>query len=203
MYTATRNCPLCNSVIKHETIDSQKKADWLAMRSAVNKKLCRSCIATNVNNRRWSDPNQRERQSNRFKQSNPSKGKPAWNRGKSRSEDVKQKISNTKKQNPQNGSKNGNYGNFKHHNITEDFKIYQQRVRVLTERVVDQIPGYDATKRGHSSKPGSYQVDHTIPILQCWYEKWTPEQAADLSNLQFITCKENLAKRRFQSYKIK
>lgn len=193
MYRAYRNCPKCNLQIEHTTIQSQEKADKLASRSSQAAKLCRSCIATNINNRRWSDPVELERQSQRFLKNNPSKNKPAWNRGIPRDESTKQKIRESKKNNGgTSGELNPNYGKFKYHNTRSDYKQYLNRVRVLTERNRFLIKGYDETKRGKAGIPGMYQIDHIKSIIDCWYEKLSPEQAADVLNLRFIPWEENL-----------
>lgn len=196
MYRAYRQCPRCDSKIEHTTIHSQSKANKLAEQS---NKLCRSCIATEVNNRRWANPTAIEKQSQRFLANNPSKGKPAWNRGISRDENTKRKIKETKKNNGgSSGDRNSNYGKFKYHNTQQDFKQFRNRVIVLTERVKHLIKGYEEDKRGKAGVDGVYQIDHIKPIIDCWYDKWTPEQAADLSNLRFISWEENLKLRKWK-----
>lgn len=199
MFSSYRNCPKCSSLITHTTDKSQSYADYLAERSTKSQKLCRSCIATLINNRRWESELEREKQSNRFLKQNPSKGKPAWNRGVPRDEDTKKKIQETKKKNGgSSGERNSNYGNFKYHNTQEDFKQFRNRVIVLTERVKSKIEGYDESKRGKTNIKGAYQIDHIKPIIDCWYDKWTPEQAADLSNLRFISWEDNLKLRKWR-----
>lgn len=199
MYRAYRVCPKCNSQVEHTTLHSQDRANKLAEQSSNNQKLCRSCIATQVNTRRWANPTAIEKQSQKFLTNNPSKGKPAWNRGVPRDENTKKKIQETKKNNGgSSGDRNSNYGNFKYHNTQQDFKQFRNRVIVLTERVKHLIKGYDETKRGRAGINTAYQIDHIRPIIDCWYDKWTPEQVADLSNLRFISWEENLKLREWK-----
>lgn len=200
MYSAYRECPRCGSEIIHTAVKSQKAANFLAERSTQANKLCRSCIATEVNTRRWADPSKREKQSQRFLDHNPSKGKPAWNRGVPRDEDTKQKIRNTiQNSGGRLGDLNTNYGNFKFHNLNKDFKQYANRVRVLTERVRHSIPGYDEKKRGKAGVSGAYQIDHIKSIIACWYDGDSAEQAADLSNLRFVSWSDNLKVRKWSN----
>lgn len=199
MFSAYRFCPKCNYKITHTTVKSQLAADRLAKRSSDEYKLCRSCIATAVNIRRWSNEENKNKQSDRFLKYNPSKGKPAWNKGIPRDEKTKQKIRNTiEKNGGRIGNLNTNFGKFKKHNIDSDFKKYSQRVRVLTERVKHLIPGYDESLRGRVGIKNAYQIDHIKSIVECWYEGYTAEQAADVSNLRFITWNENLKLRKWK-----
>lgn len=199
MYSSFRNCPTCGCKVEHVSIQSQAHANNLADRSNKAQKLCRSCIATKVNNRRWSNPSQREQQSKRFLANNPSKGKPAWNRGVPRDEATKSKIKQTViERGGRKGDRNANYGKFKVHNINADFKNYNNRVRVLTERIKHLIPNYDQSKRGKVGIPGAHQIDHIKSIIDCWYDNWTPEQAADVTNLRFISWEENLKVRKWK-----
>jgi hypothetical protein len=188
-------------LIEHATIHSQSKADKLAEQSTKQEKLCRSCIAVNINNRRWADPANIEKQSQRFLHNNPSKGKPAWNRGVPRDLSTKKKIQDTKKNNgSSSGNRNSNYGNFKYHNTQQNFKQFRNRVVVLTERVKHLVDGYSEVKRGKTNVEGAYQIDHIKPIIDCWYDGWTPEQAADVTNLRFIPWEENLKLRKWRKH---
>lgn len=202
MFRSYRQCPKCGIKVEHTTSKSQKNADRLAANSTKDNKLCRSCIATEVNNRRWQDPIQLQKQSQRFSFNNPSKGKPAWNKGIPRDEVTKTKIKDTKRKNGgSSGDRNANYGNFKYHNTQEDFKNFRNRVVVLTERVKHLINGYDNSKRGRTNVSGSFQIDHINPIIDCWYESWTPEQTANLDNLRFVSWQENLKFRKWRKNK--
>lgn len=199
MYISYRNCPKCGSETANKSQKSQAKADYLSAKSAEAGKLCRSCIATNVNDRRWADLDNIKKQSQRFLITNPSKGKPAWNRGIPRDEKTKAAISNTiSKLGGRFGNKNPNFGKFKNHNTSEDYKLFKNRVHTLTERVKHLIPNYNDSLRGRCGIEGKFQIDHIKPITDCWYENWTPEQAADLSNLRFISWEENLKLRKWE-----
>jgi hypothetical protein len=74
---------------------------------------------------------------------------------------------------------------------------YVREVRALSEDVYNKNlakinpKGY---KRGLAGVEGAYHLDHKIPIIECFKAGWTPEQAADLSNLQILKWEENLAK---------
>ena len=199
MYKAYRNCPQCDSVIDHGSEKSQKQADSLRDNSIENKKLCRSCIATIVNDRRWSIQENRDKQSSRWKKSNPSTINGTWNKGIPCDINTINKIKSTIKENGgREGINNSNYGNFKEHNINDKFHKYSNRIRVLTERNRFFIPEYDETKRGKAGEKGKYQIDHIKSIIECWNEKLSVEFASDVSNLQFISWESNLEKRKWK-----
>lgn len=199
MYKSSRVCSGCKSLIQNTSSHSQKRADDTAKRFEKEGRVCKSCGATASNNKRWSDPEAVHKQSQRFLQNNPSKGKPAWNRGVPRDEVTREKIKQTKQLNGGTaGDRNPNYGKFKYHNTQQTYKQFRNRVVVLTERVKEQIEGYVEDKRGRAGIPGAYQIDHIRPIIDCWYEGWTPEQVSDLTNLRFISWEENLKIRKYK-----
>ena len=197
MYYAYRQCPECNRVIQHTSKGNQASADNIAKLAIVNKRLCLSCARSGDRNPSKL-PHVRDARSKFLKQNNPSAGKPAWNRNVPRPIETKEKMRNTiQKNGGRESHRNANYGKFKEHSINLDFKLYSQRVRVLTERNKHLIPNYDQALRGRVGISGAYQIDHIKSILQCWYEGIDPEVAAAIDNLQFIPWQENLHKRRW------
>lgn len=203
MYISERNCPQCNNLITHKSTKSQLKVDNLRDYAILHKNPCRSCIATVVNNKRWLSEDARKLQSNRWKESNPSTINGAWNKGIPRTESEINKIKSTIKQHGgRSGSNNGNYGKFKDHNINLEFKKYLNRVRVLTERNRFLIPEYNESKRGKAGTLGAYQIDHIIPIIECWHLGYSTDQCADVLNLRFISWEDNLKLRKWKNNKI-
>lgn len=199
MYKSSRICGVCENLIENTSKHSQKRADSTARRFVREGRACRSCATVTKNTERWANPEERKKQSERFLENNPSKGKPAWNRDIPRDQATKDKIKQTKRQGGGTaGERNPNFGKFKHHNLEQDYKQYRNRVVVLTERVRHNIPGYSESLRGRAGVQGAHQIDHIKPVIDCWYEGWTPEQAADISNLQFIAWGDNLKRRTYK-----
>ncbi|GAA4509157.1 hypothetical protein GCM10023172_42260 [Hymenobacter ginsengisoli] len=67
-------------------------------------------------------------------------------------------------------------------------RAYGRKVRSLTkQQPLDQVPGIEL--RGPD-----YHLDHTVSIVAAWEAGWTPEQCADVSNLQILPKQENLDK---------
>lgn len=204
MYKATRVCKGCGNLVENTSTHSQRRVNAIAKQFEKEGRVCKSCASTSKNNKRWEDPEKLHQQSQRFLSNNPSKGKPAWNRGIPRDEATKEKIKKTKQLNGgSSGERNSNYGKFKYHSVSDDYRAYLERVRVLTERVRFSIPNYDESKRGRSGCGGAYQIDHIKPILDCWYEGLPAEEAASLDNLRFIPWEENQSYRKWDRCKIK
>lgn len=204
MYKANRVCKGCGSLIENTSTHSQSRVDATAKRFEKEGRVCKSCASTTKNNKRWENPENLHQQSQRFLLNNPSKGKPAWNRGVPRDEATKEKIRQTKQlKGGMSGEHNPNFGNFKHHSVSDDYQAYLERVRVLTERVRFSIPNYDEAKRGRCGVSGAYQIDHIKAILDCWYEGLSAEVAASLDNLRFVPWEENQSYRKWDRCKIK
>jgi hypothetical protein len=67
-------------------------------------------------------------------------------------------------------------------------RAYSRLVRQLTEQQpLDQVPGI--TLRG-----AEYHLDHAVSIAAAFKAGWTPEQCADVSNLQVLPRAENMRK---------
>lgn len=77
------------------------------------------------------------------------------------------------------------------------FKQYKRKVYGLSDLVYEAHKqtinprGYCRTLAGID---GGYHLDHRVPIIECFKRGWTPEQAADVSNLQMLTAQDNLSK---------
>ena len=52
----------------------------------------------------------------------------------------------------------------------------------------------DGRTMGRSGVAGSYQIDHIVPISDCWEHRVPPESAADMRNLQFIPWIVNISR---------
>lgn len=67
-------------------------------------------------------------------------------------------------------------------------RAYNRQVRRLTEQQpLDQVPGIEL--RGPD-----YHLDHAVSIAAAWEAGWTPEQCADVANLQVLPRAENMRK---------
>lgn len=72
---------------------------------------------------------------------------------------------------------------------TLDRKKFKREVHKLTElQPLHLLENFD--KRGFKE----YHVDHIVSIFKAFKLGWTPEQCADISNLQMLPYKENLLK---------
>lgn len=195
MFYATRKCPECKSDVIHSSMQGQKYADKVASVAIKEKRLCLSCARSGDRN-----PSKllhvRKLRSEFFKKNNPSKGKPAWNRGIPHANETKEKLKISRSKIDTSGENNPNWGNFKYSKEEmENLHRYTQRVRLLTERVVHLIPGFDKNKRGRTKN--DWHVDHIRSITSCFKHNIPIEDCAALDNLQFITCKENMSKRKW------
>jgi hypothetical protein len=67
-------------------------------------------------------------------------------------------------------------------------RAYARQVRQLTERQnLAQVPGIEL--RGPD-----YHLDHAVSVAAAWEAGWTPEQCADVANLQVLPRAENMRK---------
>jgi len=68
-------------------------------------------------------------------------------------------------------------------------RAFNLKVRQLTEQQpLDQVPGI-------ALRGAEYHLDHAVSIAAAWKAGWTPEQCADVSNLQVLPRAENMRKR--------
>jgi|SaaInlV_165m_DNA_1040744.scaffolds.fasta_scaffold62013_1 hypothetical protein len=81
---------------------------------------------------------------------------------------------------------------------TDEYYLYNQKVRNLTEQVVHLIPNYDSSTRGKMGVEGAYQVDHIVGISEGFENNTPAEDIAHIDNLQYITWEDNLKKRKFK-----
>lgn len=81
----------------------------------------------------------------------------------------------------------------KHH--TQDYKNYKRLVHALSnETYINNMDiinpnNYPRTLCGVD---GGWQLDHIIPVLECYTKGISPKQAAELSNLRMLPWRENL-----------
>lgn len=67
-------------------------------------------------------------------------------------------------------------------------RAYNRQVRRLTEQQpLDQVPGIEL--RGPD-----YHLDHAVSVTAAWEAGWSPEQCADVANLQVLPRAENMRK---------
>lgn len=83
----------------------------------------------------------------------------------------------------------------------DKFIDYRYQVRKLSERTYNAHIDVLNPQRLPRSRPdllkGCVQLDHVVPIIECFKRGWLPEAAADLSNLRVIDAIANLRKQRF------
>lgn len=80
-----------------------------------------------------------------------------------------------------------------------EYQRYAGRVRRLSEIVFaanKEILNPSNLPRTLAGVPGGYQLDHIKGVRECFDDGVKEKQAADLSNLQFISWEENSKKRR-------
>lgn len=81
------------------------------------------------------------------------------------------------------------------------YKRYARRVRILSDENYTKHFGLlnpNNHPRTICGVDGGWQLDHIKSIKKCFNEGLSPEEAADVSNLQLVPWKENLAKRTFE-----
>jgi hypothetical protein len=74
------------------------------------------------------------------------------------------------------------------HRKRAERRAYAHQVRKLTERQnLAQVPGIEL--RGPD-----YHLDHAVSVAAAWEAGWSPEQCADVANLQVLPRAENMRK---------
>jgi hypothetical protein len=97
--------------------------------------------------------------------------------------------------------KTEDYRNTKRDPNLPAYKKYANIVRMMTEEtyaVFKDIINPENYPRTVCGVNNGYQLDHVKSIKQCWNEGLDPSIAADVSNLQIIPWKDNLAKRTYE-----
>lgn len=77
---------------------------------------------------------------------------------------------------------------------TNEWMVYNSKVRMFTRKNVKQLSDIDFNKRGKMGVSGSYQIDHIIPIKYGFDNNINEELISDVSNLRFIPWEENIKK---------
>jgi hypothetical protein len=80
----------------------------------------------------------------------------------------------------------------------EKFNHYQQLVRKLSNQNYKKHKAQINPENHVRGLNHSYHLDHITPIIECFKQGWTAEQAADVSNLQMLEWSENLTKGAYQ-----
>lgn len=71
---------------------------------------------------------------------------------------------------------------------------YRRLVRRMTEQTYKKnkrVINPNDLPRGRNT---GYHIDHVVPIIECFKQGWSAEQASDVSNLQMLEWSENLSK---------
>ena len=87
---------------------------------------------------------------------------------------------------------------------TPEYKIYQRKVRWLTEKnyvLYKDIINPKNHPRTLCGVEGGYQLDHILGIYEAFNKKISVEECASLKNLQLLSWKQNLEKRNYNNYK--
>jgi hypothetical protein len=90
--------------------------------------------------------------------------------------------------------------NIKRDYKTTEYKKYCSKVRFLTEKEYSKyhiIINPLNLPRTLCGVDGGYQLDHIMGVSDCFYSGVSIQDCSSLKNLQMITWKENLNKRRF------
>lgn len=75
----------------------------------------------------------------------------------------------------------------------QQYQDYVKKVRTMSDtnyRQNMQLINPNNLKRGRHH----YHLDHRMPIIECFKQGWSVEQASSISNLQMLESKENLKK---------
>lgn len=76
----------------------------------------------------------------------------------------------------------------------EVMKDYRRKVRGLSEVTYKNNKHIINPLNLPRGLTEGYHLDHIIPIIECFKRGWTPEEAAEISNLQMLTAEDNLTK---------
>jgi len=79
--------------------------------------------------------------------------------------------------------------------LTPEYKRYAQRVHGLSQKIYEKnksIINPNNVPRTLCGVDGGWQLDHVIPIKECFQRGMTPEQAASIENLRMLPWKDNL-----------
>jgi len=77
----------------------------------------------------------------------------------------------------------------------EDYRDYKNAVYRLSQKVYEEnikIINPNNYPRTRMGVEGGWQLDHIKPVIECFKEKITIEEASDISNLRMLPWKENL-----------
>jgi hypothetical protein len=90
--------------------------------------------------------------------------------------------------------------NIKREYSTNEYKKYCRKVRFFTEKEYSKyhdIINPSKLPRTLCGVDGGYQLDHIMGVSDCFYSGVSVEECSSLKNLQLISWKENLNKRKF------
>lgn len=79
--------------------------------------------------------------------------------------------------------------------LTPEYKRYARRVHGLSQKTYEKnkhIINPTNVPRTLCGVEGGWQLDHIIPIKECFARGMTPEQASTINNLRMLPWKENL-----------
>ena len=93
--------------------------------------------------------------------------------------------------------------NIKRERNTTDYKIYQRKVRWLTEKTYAQhknLINPENYPRTLCGVDGGYQLDHINGVYECYVSGVSIEECSDIKNLQMISWECNLKKIIYNNY---
>jgi 5-methylcytosine-specific restriction endonuclease McrA len=79
--------------------------------------------------------------------------------------------------------------------LTPEYKRYTRQVHGLSQKIYEKnkhVINPNNVPRTLCGVEGGWQLDHIIPIKECFKKGMTPEQAASINNLRMLPWKDNL-----------
>ena len=79
--------------------------------------------------------------------------------------------------------------------LTPEYKRYARKVHGLSQKIYEQninIINPNNYPRTRCGIDGGWQLDHIIPIKECFEKGLTPQEASQISNLRMLPWKDNL-----------
>ena len=105
----------------------------------------------------------------------------------------RQKLKNTNRD----YQKDPNWGCWLIKEDTPKYKRYRNKVTRLSNKIYAEninIINPNRYPRTRCGIKGGYQLDHIIPVSECYKNNISPEEASSLNNLRILPWKENLMK---------
>ena len=175
-----RNCPECNIDIFYSGVSGRNQANR-------KNSLCGSCARSGKRNNMYGKTHTdcvKKAQSNRMIKNNPSKNIDY------------SAVDVTGENNPKVKKilKERNITYDEYLNSKSDWDVYKSKVQKITNKQPLYLLKDFDKKRGLLGVKNAYQLDHIIPVKFGFDNNISPEIIGDMSNLRFISWKDNINK---------